>query len=600
MVRYFGNTITTNQQDGTIEANGCGKFADITETVLQALKDLGVTHVWLTGCLRQATLTGYPEVGLPSDDPDVVKGRAGSLFAVRDYFDVCPDYACHPANRLDEFASLVDRVHRAGLKALLDFVPNHVARSYHSVVKPELDFGTDDDTGKFFAPNNHFFYLAKIPGQKLTLSKPVSWNPVGVKFDGEFAPEDGSVGRPPKVTGNNVTSPNPGADDWYDTIKLNYGYNFVDGTGHYDPRPRTWDVVDQILAYWQAKGVDGFRCDFANYVPAEAWTFLIGQARQRDPNAFFFAEAYVNPFAGSGDPVTSMQQLIDAGFDAVYHDPAYDLLKAIYQGKASQDDYDHEMAFPPIAKHCVVEYLENHDERRVPSPIIFDAGPDNSGFGSVEAGYQLAPLQYLSSSGPVLMLNGQEVGEPGAQAEGYQLADGRTTIFDYWAMPEFVKWVNGGRYDGGGLSKTQLAIRRFYAALLGLCQDPSVLGDGYWGLKYFNRPERFTDCPADLYSFTRFQSASRRALVVVANFRPGTAVQGRIRIPQELVAAVGFTGNVSVHLLLDRQGRRDCSVATVNAERLTSDGFPVSVSNQSAYVYTIAAGKYPCPNGSDR
>ena len=588
MVRYFGNTITTNQQDGTIEANGCGKFADITETVLQALKDLGVTHVWLTGCLRQATLTGYPEVGLPSDDPDVVKGRAGSLFAVRDYFDVCPDYACHPANRLDEFASLVDRVHRAGLKALLDFVPNHVARSYHSVVKPELDFGTDDDTGKFFAPNNHFFYLAKIPGQKLTLSKPASWNPVGVKFDGEFAPEDGSVGRPPKVTGNNVTSPNPGADDWYDTIKLNYGYNFVDGTGHYDPRPRTWDVVDQILAYWQAKGVDGFRCDFANYVPAEAWTFLIGQARQRDPNAFFFAEAYVNPFAGSGDPVTSMQQLIDAGFDAVYHDPAYDLLKAIYQGKASQDDYDHEMAFPPIAKHCVVEYLENHDERRVPSPIIFDAGPDNSGFGSVEAGYQLAPLQYLSSSGPVLMLNGQEVGEPGAQAEGYQLADGRTTIFDYWAMPEFVKWVNGGRYDGGGLSKTQLAIRRFYAALLGLCQDPSVLGDGYWGLKYFNRPERFTDCPADLYSFTRFQSASRRALVVVANFRPGTAVQGRIRIPQELVAAVGFTGNVSVHLLLDRQGRRDCSVATVNAERLTSDGFPVSVSNQSTYVYAIA------------
>jgi glycosidase len=588
VVRYFGNTITTNQQDGTIEANGCGKFADITETVLQALKDLGVTHVWLTGCLRQATLTGYPEVGLPSDDPDVVKGRAGSLFAVRDYFDVCPDYACHPANRLDEFASLVDRVHRAGLKALLDFIPNHVARSYHSVVKPELDFGTDDDTGKFFAPNNHFFYLAKIPGQKLTLSKPASWNPVGVKFDGEFAPEDGSLGRPPKVTGNNVTSPNPGADDWYDTIKLNYGYNFVDGTGHYDPRPRTWDVVDQILAYWQAKGVDGFRCDFANYVPAEAWTFLIGQARQRDPNAFFFAEAYVNPFAGSGDPVTSMQQLIDAGFDAVYHDPAYDLLKAIYQGKASQDDYDHEMAFPPIAKHCVVEYLENHDERRVPSPIIFDAGPDNSGFGSVEAGYQLAPLQYLSSSGPVLMLNGQEVGEPGAQAEGYQLADDRTTIFDYRAMPEFVKWVNGGRYDGGGLSKTQLAIRRFYAALLGLCQDPSVLGDGYWGLKYFNRPERFTDCPADLYSFTRFQSASRRALVVVANFRPGTAVQGRIRIPQELVAAVGFTGNVSVHLLLDRQGRRDCSVATVNAERLTSDGFPVSVSNQSAYVYTIA------------
>jgi glycosidase len=588
VVRYFGNTNTTNQQDGTIETNGCGKFADITETALQALKDLGVTHVWLTGCLRQATLTGYPEVGLPSDDPDVVKGRAGSLFAVRDYFDVCPDYARHPVNRLDEFASLVQRVHRVGLKALFDFVPNHVARGYHSVVKPQLDFGTGDDTGKFFASNNHFFYLVNPPSQKLTLSKPASWNPSGIKFDGEFAPEDGSVGRPPKVTGNNVTSPTPGTDDWYDTIKLNYGYNFVDRTGHYDPRPRTWDVIDEVLAYWQARGVDGFRCDFANYVPAEAWTFLIGQARQRDANVLFFAEAYANPFAGSGDPVTNLQELIDAGFDAVYHDPAYDLLKAIYQGRASQDDYHHEMAFPPIARDRVVEYLENHDERRVASPIVLDAGPDNSGFASAEAGYQLAPLQYLSTSGPVLMLNGQEVGEPGAEAEGYQLTDGRTTIFDYWAMPEFVKWVSGGRYDGGGLSETQLAIRRFYAALLGLCQDPSVLGDGYWGLKYFNHPERFPDCPEDLYSFARFQSCSARALIVVANFRPGAAVQGRIRIPQELVAAVGFTSDVGVRLLLDREGRRDISIATVNAGQLTRDGFPVSVSYQSAYVYAIA------------
>jgi glycosidase len=588
VVRYFGNTNMTNQQGGTIEANGCGKFADITETALQALKDLGVTHVWLTGCLRQATLTGYPEVGLPSDNPDVVKGRAGSLFAVRDYFDVCPDYALHPANRLDEFASLVSRVHHVGLAALLDFVPNHVARGYRSVVKPELDFGAGDDTGMFFTPNNHFFYLVNVPGQKLMLSKPASWNPSEVKFDGEFAPEDGGVGRPPKVTGNNVTSPNPSPDDWFDTVKLNYGYNFVDRTGHYDPRPRTWDVIDQILAYWQAKGVDGFRCDFANYVPAEAWTFLIDQARQRQAYAFFFAEAYANPFGGNGDPVASMQQLIDAGFDAVYHDPAYDLLKAIYQGKATQDDYHREMGSPPIARDRLVEYLENHDERRVASPVTLNAGPDNSGFGSAEAGYQLAPLQYLSNSGPVLLLNGQEVGEPGAQAEGYELDDGRTTVFDYWAMPEFVKWVNGGRYDGGGLSKAQRALRKFYAALLALCQDPSVLGDSYWGLKYFNRPERFTDCPTGLYSFARFQSGSRRALVVVANFCPGTAVQGRIRIPQELVAAIGLAGSVSVHLLLDREGRRDCSVATVNAEHLAREGFPVSVSNQSACVYALA------------
>ena len=65
-------------------------------------------------------------------------------------------------------------------------------------------------------------------------------------------------------------------------------------------------------------------------------------------------------------------------------------------------------------------------------------------------------------------------------------------------------------------------------------------------------------------------------------------MQGRIRIPQELVAAAGFTGNVGVKLLLDQEGRHDVSVATVSAGRLTSDGFTVSVSDQSAYVYAIA------------
>src|SRR6266446_4427973 len=207
VVRYFSNINLTNQRDGTIETNGCGKFADITAVALEALRDFGVTHLWLTGCLRQATLTEYP--GLPADDADVVKGRAGSFYAVRDYFDVCPDYALDPAKRLAEFEALIERVHQAGLKALIDLVPNHVARGYHSVVKPRLDFGLGDDTSRFFDPANHFFYLVDPPGRKLRLSKPAHWNPPGVTFDGLFAPEDGSPGRPPKATGNNVVTPSP-------------------------------------------------------------------------------------------------------------------------------------------------------------------------------------------------------------------------------------------------------------------------------------------------------------------------------------------------------------------------------------------------------
>src|SRR5215213_10299646 len=187
VVRYFGNVNGTNKRDGTLEENGCGKFSDIGEAALRGVKELGVTHVWLTGVLRQATLTAYPALGLPADDPDVVKGRAGSFYAIRDYFDVCPDYADVPAQRLAEFEALVERIHAAGMKVMLDFVPNHVARGYHSVVRPELDFGLGDDQGRFFARDNHFFYLPDPAGAKLRLTKPEYWNPEGVIFDGEFA-----------------------------------------------------------------------------------------------------------------------------------------------------------------------------------------------------------------------------------------------------------------------------------------------------------------------------------------------------------------------------------------------------------------------------
>jgi glycosidase len=589
VVRYFSNTNTTNHWNGSLAENGCGRFADISATALSAIRQLGVTHLWLTGCLRQATLTDYASIGLPPDDPDVVKGIAGSFYAIRDYFDVCPDYATDPVNRLAEFDSLVGRVHAAQMKVVLDFVPNHVARGYQSVIRPDLSFGLDDDPTQFFRPNNHFFYLVDPPGQRLRLANPSHWAPpTGMSFDGAYAREDGGPGRPPKATGNNVTSPNAGVSDWYETVKLNYGYDFVACQGHYAPRPRTWDTMDQVLGYWQARGVDGFRCDFAHYVPPEAWAFLIGQARQRDRHAFFFAEAY--PFPGSGDPITDRSQLIDAGFDAVYHDDSYDRLKSIYQGHGGQDQYDQVMVgFSPSARAHSVEYLENHDERRLASPVEREGGPDASGFGSAEAGYQLAPLQFLYGPGPVLLLNGQEVGEPGAGCEGFGGDDGRTSLFDYWCMPEFAKWVNGHAYDGGGLSAAQRELRRFYGDLLAICQDACVRADDYWGLKYFNRPERFADCPADLYSFARFQAGAGRLLVVAANFRPNSGVDGRVRVPRELAELAALGDPLTVRLRLDRQGAQDVPLAPLSRAALIEHGFPVSIPNQTAHVYVIGS-----------
>jgi glycosidase len=586
VVRYFGNTNTTNQRDGTLAVNGCGRFDDVSAAALDAIRKMGATHVWLTGCLRQATLTDYSSIGLPADDPDVVKGIAGSFYAVRDYFDVSPDYARDPVNRLAEFDALVRRIHDAGMKAVIDLVPNHVARGNESVVNPDVRFGDGDDTSQFFHPANHLFYVVDPPGQKLRLARPEHWNPPGFTFDGAYGREDGAPGRPPKVTGNNSVTASPSVYDWYETVKLNYGYNFVTRTGHYTPRPRTWDVMNQVLAFWQARGVDGFRCDFAHYIPAEAWTFLIGRARRRDPGAYFFAEAY--PYHGSGDPVTDMRQLVECGFDAVYHDDSYNRLKRIYQGSGTQQEYDWAMSFLSAeTRRHIVLYLENHDERRIPSPVVPDVWSGESGFGTADAGYLLAPLQYLYGPGPVLMLNGQEVGEPGEGFEGYGGEDGRTTLFDYWCMPAFAKWVNDHTYDGGGLSEEQRALRHFYSSLLALCQDASVRGDSYWGLKYVNRPERFPDCPADLYTFARFQGQGRRLLVVAANFNLSASITARVRIPGELGDASDLPANLTVRLRLDRGGAKDVHVVKAARQSLASDGFEVTLPAQTSQVYVI-------------
>ena len=295
--------------------------------------------------------------------------------------------------------------------------------------------------------------------------------------------------------------------------------------------------MDQILAYWQGKGVDGFRCDMAYYVPLEAWAYLIGNARaaDRDPACFFLAEAY--PGGGNDIPVQNLDDLIAGGFNACYHSDAYKTLKRIYQNKGSQDDYHRTItSLSDWQRAARLGYLENHDERRIASAVDRLADDGLSGFGSPEAGYQLAPLQLLFGAGPVLFFNGQEVGEPGAGAEGFSSDDGKTTTFDYWCMPEFAKWVHGHAYDAGGLSPSQKDLRNYYAALLALCQDPAVRGDGYWGLKYYNRSSQFSDCPNDLYSFARFQRARDDCSWWLRTFVPTAASLDRSVSPNLLYA----------------------------------------------------------------
>ncbi len=552
--RLFGNVNETRKPGGTLAENGCGKFADINDIACASLAAMGFTHVWLTGVLRQATGTDYSEIGAPADDPALLKGRAGSPYAIRDCFDVCPDYAVQPADRFAEFRALLARLHAAGLRALIDFVPNHVARSHHSIVLPEHTFGAHDDRARFFDPANNFFWLQRdSPGGGPPLRLP----PHGTPFAGEV--EHG------RVTGNNVAHWQPSPHDWYETVKLNYGHDFTTGARVYPhgdqgsrPIPDTWLKMDRVLAHWQELGVDGFRCDMAHMVPPEFWAWAIGRARVRKADTIFIGEAYDNdPMKVCGGNV--MLALMAAGFDAVYDDPAYKKLKSIYDGCGWANDLDDAHGDQSTFERSL-RYAENHDEVRL-------AGDGQWGGVGAEVGRAVSAILFGLSRGPVLLYSGQEVGEPARGAEGFGGDDARTTIFDYWSMPELAKWVNGHRYDGARLSTGQRELRDFYARLLHLVGEPAFRDGDFHALnpanlwnENYGRIDGETASGHWLYAFLRGDPATGQRFLVAVNLHPSRSLARiRIRLPEGVLAP-----------------RTEC------IERLTSGGTLRIVSNETA------------------
>jgi glycosidase len=553
--RLFSNTNETRKPNGTLAENGVGKFADINATALAAIKGMGFTHVWLTGILNQATSTDYSAVGLPADDPDLLKGLAGSPYAIRDYFDVSPDYAIEPANRLAEFRALLARTHDAGLRVIIDCVPNHVARSYHSTLRPHLTFGAHDDHTRFFCPRNNFYWLqTDSPGGGPPLRLPTVDNQgrpfsptcrVLGRGDGLF---EGELHRG-RVTGNNVVSWRPSLNDWYETVKLNYGYDFTTGFRQYPHAsaperaiPNTWLKMDAVLAYWQSLGVDGFRCDMAHMVPPEFWSWALDRARQRVPGTFFAAEAYDNdPMkVGTGNV---MIDLLSAGFNAVYDDPSYKVLKATYEAQHWANDLD--AAFASADREYIFQnslrYAENHDEVRL-------AGAGHWGGIGAAVGRAVSAILYGAARGPVLVYSGQEVGEPANGSEGFGNDDARSTIFDYWSMPELAKWVNHHRYDGARLSPEQRNLQSFYSRLVLLCGEPAFRDGEYFGLNYAQRDNphfgRLTGEDASghwLFAFLRCDLVSRQRFLIVANLhRDQTLREVRVRIPHEALEFAGI------------------------------------------------------------
>ena len=545
LVRTFGNTNETRKPGGTMAENGCGKFAQINDAALESIAAMGFTHIWLTGVLEQASGTAYPN--RPADDADILKGVAGSPYAIKDYFDVCPDYAMDPEKRMDEFKSLLERCRKHGFKVIIDFVPNHVARSYSSDVRPEHSFGADDRRDVFFDRDNHFYYLQPDhAGGGAPLKLPTAGKP---GCDGLFDLER-EFGR---VTGNNVISWSPSINDWYETVKLNYGHDFTQGrfTAHLpgpdastDQVPKTWRTMDAVLAYWQEMGIDGFRVDMAHMVPMEFWRWVVTRCRGRSSGVFFAAEAYDNDPAKLTDGHV-LDELLNAGFDAVYDDPSYDVFEGLYDAGKWANDLD-PLTFTGARFHKSLRYGENHDEVRLAS------SKEWGGLG-MKVGRPVSAVLYALGRGPIMMYNGQEVGEPADGAEGFGGDDARTSIFDYWSMPEFTKWVNDGKFDGGRLSPEQVAMRQWYSKLLRATQDKAFTAGEFYGLNHANNENpkfgRIGDESASghwLYAFLRSDRASGRASLVVANFHGSETIRGAsVRIPEDARNFVGRSSDAN-------------------------------------------------------
>ncbi len=500
MTRLFGNTKTTNKPYGTIEENGVGKFNDINGAALEGIKELGVTHIWYTGVIEHAVLTDYTKFGIALDDADVVKGRAGSPYAIKDYYDVNPDLAVDVPNRIKEFEQLIDRTHRHGLKLLIDFVPNHVARAYHSDAKPEgvKDLGESDNKSKAFSPTNNFYYL---PGQSFQV--PAGYNSLGE--GNSFPTKDGRFDETPaKVTGNDQFTASPGINEWFETVKLNYGVDILDNRKTYfDPTPDTWVKMKDILVYWAEKKVDGFRCDMSEMVPVEFWHWVIPQVKAVNPEVIFIAEIY-NP--------DQYRNYLDRGrFDFLYDKVLlYDTLRLLVNQHASTSDIPKIQQRLSGINHSMLHFLENHDEQRIASP--FFAGDP----------WKAIPALVVSATidkAPMMIFFGQEVGEPGAGVQGFSGEDGRTTHFDYWGVPEHQKWVNGGKFDGGGLSEEQKQLRQLYGDILKLAATSQAISQGiYVDLTEFNAASK--NISDKVHVFARGYGEER--LIIVSGFNMKT------------------------------------------------------------------------------
>ncbi|MDE7456572.1 MAG: alpha amylase C-terminal domain-containing protein [Prevotella sp.] len=477
--RLFGNRNLSRKENGSIAENGCGKFADFTPKVLKDIRSMGITHVWYTGVIRHATQTDYTRYGIPRQHPAIVKGKAGSPYAITDYYDVDPDLATDVKQRMAEFEQLVERSHAAGLKVIIDFVPNHVARQYQSVCKPKKvkDLGETDNREHGFDPQNNFYYC---PGQR--------FDPY---FDLYHSEQEPYLEEPAKATGNDHFDNAPGKNDWYETVKLNYGVDYYAGRiGHFDPVPDTWQKMTDILLFWAKKGIDGFRCDMAEMVPAEFWRYATDIVKKKYKKLVFVGEVY-NP--------NEYRRYLAAGFDWLYDKVGmYDTMRSVICQQASTHAITHAWQQTDDIRDHMLYFLENHDEQRVASDFFA---------ANAQKGVPAMLASVLLQQNPFMLYAGEEYGERGMDHEGFSGNDGRTTIFDYWSIDTLCRAADKK------LTDEEKALYDIHVKAIQLARQEKAVSDGlFFDLMYVNGHLQRQ------YAFLR--RAESELLLVVVNFEP--------------------------------------------------------------------------------
>ena len=483
--RLFGNRNTRRIPHGSLEENGCGKMNDFDVATLRRIKESGITHIWFTGVIRHATQTDYSAYGIPVQHPEVVKGKAGSPYAITDYYDIDPDLAVNVPERMKEFEALVERVHQAGMKVIIDFVPNHVAREYKSICKPEgvKDLGEGDDTNMHFSTKNNFYYCWNQPLDLTNIVK--GQRDLG---EGKFSIYSET---PARATGNDQFSNRPSSNDWYETVKLNYGIDYCDAGGrseHFNPIPNTWGKMTDILLFWAGKGIDGFRCDMAEMVPAAFWTWATDKVKFQYPDCLFIGEVY--------DP-NQYRTYIGAGFDYLYDKVGmYDCIRDVICGRRSTTAITSQWQATDDIRDHMLYFLENHDEQRIASDFFA---------GKAEKGIPGMVVSVLLQKNPFMLYAGQEYGERGMDEEGFSGKDGRTTIFDYWSVDTLTRAAQQK------LTKEEKALKAMYDKVLNIARSEKCVAEGdSFDLMYVNHQYQRQ------YAFLR--KADSEVLLVVANF----------------------------------------------------------------------------------